>query len=201
MPSNPEPSIALQPGDGGRSIATLLGRDADPNHPIVQVIRTLKYGDHLLVSAASSPARNKFVGAFMQHTATDLLVVAAGELSDLKVPHAKCLRLGPDSSPLDHDAAIAREANSGPAILLAGEISDTNASFLWEAARSGKAHLVATISATRCNDAINSFIQRVNHSLLEDDPARERTRSEMRSRIRVIQVDLIGEKLRITTIR
>lgn len=187
-----------------RYIADLVSHDADAKHSFVMLIKALGRGDNLIVSASSAGPRKRFIAEFMRHLDPALRVVAAGEASDIQVPHANLNRLeaaaGDEGARFDHNGAIALAANNAADLLLAGELMEANTPPLLEVVRSEKTHLVGTITATGSDDAHRSLHLWVSKHLGPDDVERLHLQAELRARIRIVHVEQSGDRLRITQI-
>ncbi|WP_163596924.1 ATPase, T2SS/T4P/T4SS family, partial [Klebsiella pneumoniae] len=81
---------------------------------------------------------------------------------------------------------------STPDIVLAGEISTTNAAAIWELMRSGHGHFMTTIHAESTDEALETFVTRISHSKPDEVRDRDRVIAQMAEKLRVLQMNFVS---------
>jgi type IV secretion system protein VirB11 len=187
-----------------KNIKSLLSRDADSDDPHVQIFNSLARGDHLLLSGATGTGKTSLLRALMQHIDQTLRVITVEDTRELVIPHRnRChllMQRSGQNNHFDYKAVVDLIVRMTPDIVIGGEISVANAGTIWELMRSGHGHFMTTIHAETIDEALSTFMSRIAHTAPNEVNDRDRVKAEMRKRIRVIQLERIGSKRRITAV-
>lgn len=191
-------------GKISKTINSILSKDADANNAYVRIFNALARGDHLLISGATGSGKTSLLRALIEHVDKNLRVVTVEDTRELVIPHANRAHLLMQRSGLnnnfDYKSVVDLIVRMTPDIVMAGEVSVSNAGAIWELMRSGHGHFMTTIHAETIDEAIGTFMSRIAHTTPHEVSDRERVKEEMLKRLRVIQLTRTGEKRRITEI-
>lgn len=191
-------------GKISKNINSILSKDADANNAYVRIFNALARGDHLLISGATGSGKTSLLRALIEHVDKNLRVVTVEDTRELVIPHANRSHLLMQRSGLnnnfDYKSVVDLIVRMTPDIVMAGEVSVSNAGAIWELMRSGHGHFMTTIHAETIDEAIGTFMSRIAHTTPHEVTDRERVKEEMLKRLRVIQLTRTGEKRRITEI-
>lgn len=191
-------------GKVSKNIHSVLSKDADANNAYVKIFNSLARGDHLLVSGATGSGKTSLLRALIEQVDKNLRVLTVEDTRELVIPHRNRSHLLMQRSGLnnnfDYKSVVDLIVRMTPDIVMAGEISVTNAGAVWELMRSGHGHFMTTIHAETVEEALSSFMTRISHTAPNEVSDRKRVREEMSKRLRVIQLERVGEKRRITEI-
>lgn len=188
-----------------KSVKSVLKKDADPNNPHAKIFNSIARGDHLLISGETGSGKTSLLRALAEQIDPNLRVVTIEDVRELVIPqrnrcHLLMQRSGA-SNQFNYKAVVDLIVRMTPDIVMAGEISTTNAGAVWELMRSGHGHFMSTIHADDPDEAISTFMTRIAHTHPEEVRDRDSARKQMHERLRVIQLKRVGEKRRVTAIK
>ncbi|PZR86526.1 MAG: hypothetical protein DI537_28355 [Stutzerimonas stutzeri] len=187
-----------------KNIKSVLSKDADSNNAYVKIFNSLARGDHLLVSGATGSGKTSLLRALIEQVDRNLRVLTVEDTRELVIPHRNRAHLlmqrSGQNNNFDYKSVVDLIVRMTPDIVMAGEVSVSNAGAIWELMRSGHGHFMTTIHAENIDEALGTFMSRISHTTPHEVNDRERVKAEMKQRLRVIQLERVGEKRRITEI-
>lgn len=175
---------------------------ADPEDPYERLILSLKRGDHILVSGATSTGKTTFLNNLLKIININKRILTIEDTRELKVPHPNHVhvvlsRTG-QTNAMDYKSVIDLVVRFTPDAIIGGEISTQNAGALWELMGSGHDNCLATIHAESSEAAYQAFADRILHSYPSID--RGKTIEEMRKKLRVVQINRDGNVRAVTEV-
>ncbi|WP_162003143.1 ATPase, T2SS/T4P/T4SS family [Microvirga tunisiensis] len=187
-----------------RTLKSILNKDADPDDPYTKILNSLDRGDHILISGATGTGKTTLLRALMQKVDPNLRVVTVEDTRELVIPqvnrvHLLMARSG-SANEFNYKSVVDLIVRMTPDIVLAGEISTSNAGAVWELMRSGHGHFMTTIHAESSEEAFGTFMTRISHTHENEVKDRDRLLHEMKKRLRVIQIQREGAKRLITEV-
>lgn len=187
-----------------KNIKTILNKEADGDNPYVQIFNAIQRGDHLLVSGATGSGKTSLLRALIEQVDKNLRILTVEDTRELVIPHRNRCHLLMQRSGLnnlfDYKSVVDLIVRMTPDIVMAGEISTTNAGAIWELMRSGHGHFMTTIHAETVEEARSTFMSRIAHTAPQEVSDRTRVAKEMKARLSVIQLERIGEKRRVSAV-
>ncbi len=174
----------------------------DPEDPYERLLLSIKRGDHILVSGATSTGKTTFLNNLLKILDIHKRVLTIEDTRELLVPHPNRVHLVLSRTEQTNDMNYAKiidlVVRFTPDAIVGGEISTSNAGALWELMGSGHDNCLATIHAESSEAAYQAFTDRILHSYPTID--RAKTIEEMRHKLRVVQINRDGNLRAITEI-
>ena len=149
----------------------------DPEDPYERLLLSIKRGDHILVSGATSTGKTTFLNNLLKILDINKRIVT------IEMDYAKIIDL------------VVRFT---PDAIIGGEISTSNAGAIWELMGSGHDNCLATIHAESSEAAYKAFTDRILHTYPTID--RNKTIEEMHHKLRVVQINRDGNLRAITEV-
>jgi type IV secretion system protein VirB11 len=199
-----KPDAGVQLGDLGLKRGVQLDmmsvkakRKFDEADPIARLLGSLRRGDHILISGATSTGKTTLMNNLIKMLKMNLRVLTVEDTSELSVPqpnhyHILMNRSG-QSNAMTYKDVVDLLVRSTPDIILAGEISTKNAATIWELMRSGHGHFMTTIHAESVDEALETFVTRISHEAPGEVADRQRVVEHMREKLRIIQMNQVEE--------
>ena len=191
----------LQQGKALHKISPLK-QIKDPEDPYERLLLSIKRGDHILVSGATSTGKTTFLNNLLKILDIHKRIVTIEDTRELIVPHPNRVHLvlsrTEQTNEMDYAKIIDLVVRFTPDAIIGGEISTSNAGALWELMGSGHDNCLATIHAESSEAAYQAFTDRILHTYPTID--RAKTIEEMRQKLRVVQINRDGNLRAITEI-
>lgn len=170
-------------------------RKLDEADPIARLLGSLRRGDHILISGATSTGKTTLMNALIRMLNPKLRIVTVEDTSEISVPqpnhfHVLMNRSG-QANKMDYKSVVDLIVRTTPDIVMAGEISTKNAAAVWELMRSGHGHFMTTIHAESVNEALETFITRISHTSPGEVADRSGVIRMMRDKLRIIQMNRV----------
>ena len=174
----------------------------DPEDPYERLLLSIKRGDHILVSGATSTGKTTFLNNLLKILDINKRVLTIEDTRELLVPHPNRVHLvlsrTEQTNNMDYAKIIDLVVRFTPDAIIGGEISTSNAGALWELMGSGHDNCLATIHAESSEAAYQAFTDRILHTYPTID--RVKTIEEMRHKLRVVQINRDGNLRAITEV-
>lgn len=191
----------LQQGKGLHKINPLK-QIRDPEDPYERLLLSIKRGDHILVSGATSTGKTTFLNNLLKILDIHKRILTIEDSRELIVPHPNRVHLvlsrTEQTNEMNYAKIIDLVVRFTPDAIIGGEISTSNAGALWELMGSGHDNCLATIHAESSEAAYQAFTDRILHTYPTID--RVKTIEEMRQKLRVVQINRDGNLRAITEI-
>lgn len=174
----------------------------EPEDPYERLLLSIKRGDHILVSGATSTGKTTFLNNLLKILDTHKRILTIEDTRELIVPHKNrvhvTLSRTEQTNALTYAKVIDLVVRFTPDAIIGGEISTSNAGALWELMGSGHDNCLATIHAENSEAAYQAFTDRILHTYPTID--RNKTIEEMRQKLRVVQINRDGNLRAVTEI-
>ena len=174
----------------------------DPEDPYERLLLSIKRGDHILVSGATSTGKTTFLNNLLKILDIHKRVLTIEDTRELLVPHPNRVHLTlsrtEQTNDMDYAKIIDLVVRFTPDAIIGGEISTNNAGALWELMGSGHDNCLATIHAESSEAAYQAFTDRILHTYPTID--RRKTIEEMHQKLRVVQINRDGNLRAVTEI-
>ena len=174
----------------------------DPDDPYEKLLLSIKRGDHILVSGATSTGKTTFLNNLLKILDINKRILTIEDTRELLVPHANRVHLvlsrTEQTNQLNYGKIIDLVVRFTPDAIIGGEISTSNAGAIWELMGSGHDNCLATIHAESSDAAYKAFVDRILHSYPTID--RGKTIEEMRRKLRVVQINRDGNLRAVTEV-
>ena len=182
----------LEAGKELSSVSGMVSRKADASDGLTRILRSIERGDHLLVSGGMGSGKTTLLNHIIGLLSPNLRIVTVEDTSEMKIPqrnraHIIVNRMGKTNA-ITYQSVVDLITRMTPDVIMAGEISTTNAPAVWELMRAGHGHFMTTIHAEHAEEALSTFATRMSHEGTETHD-RERLIGEMKKKLRVIQVN------------
>ncbi len=175
----------------------------DPEDPYEKLLISLKRGDHILVSGATATGKTTFLNNLLKILDIHKRILTIEDTRELMVPHPNrvhvVLSRTAQTNELTYAKVIDLVVRFTPDAIIGGEISTSNAGALWELMGSGHDNCLATIHAESSEAAYAAFADRILHSYPTMD--RKKTIEEMKTKLRVVQINRDGNLRAVTEVR
>ncbi len=174
----------------------------DPEDPYERLLLSIKRGDHILVSGATSTGKTTFLNNLLKILDIQKRIITIEDARELIVPHKNRVHVimsrTEQVNTFNYAKIIDLVVRFTPDAIIGGEISTKNAGALWELMGSGHDNCLATIHAESSSAAYEAFVDRIAH----DNPTidRRKTIEEMRKKLRVVQINRDGNLRAVTEI-
>ena len=174
----------------------------EPEDPYERLLLSIKRGDHILVSGATSTGKTTFLNNLLKILDINKRVLTIEDTRELIVPHKNRVHITlsrtEQTNALTYAKVIDLVVRFTPDAIIGGEISTTNAGAIWELMGSGHDNCLATIHAESSEAAYQAFTDRILHTYPTID--RKKTIEEMRQKLRVVQINRDGNLRAVTEI-
>ena len=174
----------------------------DPEDPYERLLLSIKRGDHILVSGATSTGKTTFLNNLLKILDIHKRILTIEDTRELLVPHPNRVHLvlsrTEQTNEMDYAKIIDLVVRFTPDAIIGGEISTSNAGALWELMGSGHDNCLATIHAESSEAAYQAFTDRILHTYPTID--RVKTIEEMRQKLRVVQINRDGNLRAVTEV-
>ena len=175
----------------------------DPEDPYERLLVSIKRGDHILVSGATSTGKTTFLNNLLKILDIHKRILTIEDTRELMVPHPNRAHLvlsrTAQTNELTYAKVIDLVVRFTPDAIIGGEISTGNAGAIWELMGSGHDNCLATIHAESSEAAYAAFADRILHSYPTMD--RKKVIEEMRQKLRVVQINRDGNLRAVTEVR
>ena len=180
----------------------MLKEIQDPEDPYERLLLSIKRGDHILVSGATSTGKTTFLNNLLKILDINKRILTIEDTRELIVPHPNRVHLvlsrTEQTNALNYAKIIDLVVRFTPDAIIGGEISTGNAGAIWELMGSGHDNCLATIHAESSEAAYQAFTDRILHTYPTID--RKKTIEEMRQKLRVVQINRDGNLRAVTEI-
>ncbi len=174
----------------------------DPEDPYERLLLSIKRGDHILVSGATSTGKTTFLNNLLKILDINKRILTIEDTRELIVPHPNRVHIvlsrTEQTNALTYAKVIDLVVRFTPDAIIGGEISTTNAGAIWELMGSGHDNCLATIHAESSEAAYQAFTDRILHTYPTID--RKKTIEEMRQKLRVVQINRDGNLRAVTEV-
>jgi type IV secretory pathway ATPase VirB11/archaellum biosynthesis ATPase len=185
------------------STPSIFTKQNDPDDPHAKIYNSLVRGDHILVSGPTGCGKTSFINRLIANISPHKRIVTVEDTRELIVPAPNRVHIvmsrtdqGNKFTYLDVRDLIVRMT---PDIVLAGELSTTNAAVIWNLMTTGHGSFMTTIHAESVREAVGSFIRLVVISSASNAQIDQRALAEeMLSKLRIIQLkhdDVLGRHI------
>ena len=174
----------------------------EPEDPYERLLLSIKRGDHILVSGATSTGKTTFLNNLLKILDINKRILTIEDTRELIVPHPNRVHIvlsrTEQTNALTYAKVIDLVVRFTPDASIGGEISTGNAGAIWELMGSGHDNCLATIHAESSEAAYQAFTDRILHTYPTID--RKKTIEEMRQKLRVVQINRDGNLRAVTEI-
>ena len=174
----------------------------EPEDPYERLLLSIKRGDHILVSGATSTGKTTFLNNLLKILDINKRILTIEDTRELIVPHPNRVHIvlsrTEQTNALTYAKVIDLVVRFTPDAIIGGEISTGNAGAIWELMGSGHDNCLATIHAESSEAAYQAFTDRILHTYPTID--RKKTIEEMRQKLRVVQINRDGNLRAVTEI-
>ncbi len=195
-----EPGKQLQ----GRRFAGLSKESDGADNPHAKIMNALTRGDHILISGATGTGKTTLMRALLAQIDPRYRIVTVEDVREVVVPHRNrshiVMARSGTSNRFDYKSVVDLIVRITPDVVMAGEISTSNAAAIWELMGSGHGHFMTTIHAKSASEALDTFMTRISHTAPGEVEDRKLAKEAMRNTLTVIQIERVGDKRRIVEI-
>ena len=174
----------------------------EPEDPYERLLLSIKRGDHILISGATSTGKTTFLNNLLKILDINKRILTIEDTRELIVPHKNRVHITlsrtEQTNALTYAKVIDLVVRFTPDAIIGGEISTSNAGAIWELMGSGHDNCLATIHAESSEAAYQAFTDRILHTYPTID--RKKTIEEMRQKLRVVQINRDGNLRAVTEI-
>ena len=174
----------------------------EPEDPYERLLLSIKRGDHILVSGATSTGKTTFLNNLLKILDINKRILTIEDTRELIVPHPNRVHIvlsrTEQTNALTYAKVIDLVVRFTPDAIIGGEISTGNAGAIWELMGSVHDNCLATIHAESSEAAYQAFTDRILHTYPTID--RKKTIEEMRQKLRVVQINRDGNLRAVTEI-
>ena len=174
----------------------------EPEDPYERLLLSIKRGDHILVSGATSTGKTTFLNNLLKILDINKRILTIEDTRELIVPHPNRVHIvlsrTEQTNALTYAKVIDLVVRFTPDAIIGGEISTGNAGAIWELMGSGHDNCLATIHAESSEAAYQAFTDRILNTYPTID--RKKTIEEMRQKLRVVQINRDGNLRAVTEI-
>ncbi len=174
----------------------------EPEDPYERLLLSIKRGDHILVSGATSTGKTTFLNNLLKILDINKRILTIEDTRELIVPHPNRVHIvlsrTEQTNALTYAKVIDLVVRFTPDAIIGGEISTGNAGAIWELMGSGHDNCLATIHAESSEAAYQAFTDRILHTYPTID--RKKTIEEMRQKLRVVQINRDGNLRAVTEV-
>ena len=174
----------------------------EPEDPYERLLLSIKRGDHILVSGATSTGKTTFLNNLLKILDINKRILTIEDTRELIVPHPNRVHIvlsrTEQTNALTYAKVIDLVVRFTPDAIIGGEISTGNAGAIWELMGSGHDNCLATIHAESSEAAYQALTDRILHTYPTID--RKKTIEEMRQKLRVVQINRDGNLRAVTEI-
>lgn len=200
LPSNPIKldDYGIRPTEMVRpTLRSMFTKDTDPNDDYVKIVNSLTRGDHILLSGETGSGKTTFLNWLVENLDPTKRILTLEDTRELRVlqpnrVHIVMSRTG-QSNMLTYPAVRDLVVRMTPDIVLAGEISQSNAATIYELMTTGHGHFMTTIHAKDPEQAITTFMNCISNARAAggnaDGMDRDEVRKTLESSLRIIQFE------------
>lgn len=174
----------------------------EPEDPYERLLLSIKRGDHILISGATSTGKTTFLNNLLKILDINKRILTIEDSRELIVPHKNRVHITlsrtEQTNALTYAKVIDLVVRFTPDAIIGGEISTSNAGAIWELMGSGHDNCLATIHAESSEAAYQAFTDRILHTYPTID--RKKTIEEMHQKLRVVQINRDGNLRAVTEI-
>ena len=174
----------------------------EPEDPYERLLLSIKRGEHILGSGATSTGKTTFLNNLLKILDINKRILTIEDTRELIVPHPNRVHIvlsrTEQTNALTYAKVIDLVVRFTPDAIIGGEISTGNAGAIWELMGSGHDNCLATIHAESSEAAYQAFTDRILHTYPTID--RKKTIEEMRQKLRVVQINRDGNLRAVTEI-
>lgn len=174
----------------------------EPEDPYERLLLSIKRGDHILISGATSTGKTTFLNNLLKILDINKRILTIEDTRELIVPHKNRVHITlsrtEQTNALTYAKVIDLVVRFTPDAIIGGEISTGNAGAIWELMGSGHDNCLATIHAESSEAAYQAFTDRILHTYPTID--RKKTIEEMHQKLRVVQINRDGNLRAVTEI-
>lgn len=181
-----EKGVALMPYD------LVDQRKSDGSDPHTRLLNSLSRGDHILVSGGMGSGKTTFLNNLAERMSHRLRIITVQDSSELHLSqpnhvHILMPREGAVNE-FSYRGVVDLIKRQTPDVIMAGEVSSTNAGTIWELMRSGHGHFMTTIHAESAEEAVSTLMTNIGHSAPAEVQDPERLRDDITRKVRVVQL-------------
>ena len=174
-----------------KPLNSMLARKADEANPLTRILNSIERGDHILISGSTGTGKTTLINSIIKMLNPGLRIVTIEDTPELFVAQRNHMHImmnrADQSNNFTWPKVVDLIVRMTPDVVLAGEISKTNAATIWELMRSGHGHFMTTIHAENADEAVDTFITRIDGISKIHDP--DAMRRQMRDKLRIIQIN------------
>ena len=152
--------------------------------------QAINEGSHLIVSGATSTGKTTLLNKILTELDPRLRVMTIEDTRELKVPHPNRVHIvlsrTEQTNDFNDSRAIDLVVRMTPDVILCGEVSKGNAATIWELTGSGHGSMMTTIHAEDPEEALRTFIKRMQES--RPNLNEVSLFNEMKERFTVVQI-------------
>ena len=179
-----------------------LANVEDPDDPYDRLLLSIQKGEHVLISGGTATGKTTFLNNMIKLLDLHKRIVTVEDVRELIVPHKNHVHLvlsrTEQGNKLTYSSVIDLVVRFTPDVIIAGEISTSNANAVWELMSSGHDNCFATIHAENPEEAYRAFVARIMRTMPTLD--RDKTLREMHEKLRVVQINRNGNLRAVTAI-
>ena len=167
-------------------------RKADGADPITRLLNSISRGDHIMISGGTDTGKTTLMNSMLRRLDSRLRILSVQDTPEINLEqpnhlHIMMQRQGAATG-FTYKSVVDLITRSTPDVVVAGEISTTNAATIWELMRGGHGSFMTTIHAENVAGAISTFMTRISHTAEGEVRDRERVAMDMRDMLRVVQI-------------
>lgn len=163
----------------------------DSKDSLSKLKNAINRGSHLIVSGATSTGKTTLLNKIISELDHKMRVATVEDTRELVVPHQNrfhiLLSRTNQTNEFDDARAIDFLTRMTPDVIICGEVSTQNASTIYELTGSGHGSMMTTIHAESPEQALNTFMDRMEHE--NKNLNRELVLENMKSRFTVVQIN------------
>ncbi len=161
-----------------------------PDDPYDRLMSAINDGSPILISGATTTGKTTFLNHMLTLIDPNSRIITVEDAREIRVPQKNHVHFILSRTEQNNDFNYARLVDlvvrMTPDVIIGGEVSQENASMLWEMLETGHDHFYTTIHAESAEAAYSTFADRILHT----QPAYNRNDliAEMKKKIRVVQL-------------
>jgi type IV secretion system protein VirB11 len=167
-------------------------RRADGSDPIQRIINSINRGDHILLSGPVDTGKTTLMNEMLSRMSEKLRIITLQDSPEIRLRQENHLHIMMGRQGLTNQftykSVVDLIVRSTADVIVAGEISTTNAATIWELCRSGHGNFMTSIHAEDLLEATSTFVTRIGHTNPAEVQDRVRVIDEMMTKFRIIQL-------------
>ena len=202
----------IAPGQSATEVlANLFNKKNDPNDLYAQLYNSLDRGDHILISGATSTGKTQLLNRIVSDIDIGKRIVTVEDTREIVIPTENRVHIlmsrTTQNNAFTYQGVRDLIVRLTPDIVMAGEISNSNAATIWDLMTSGHGHFMTTIHAESPDEAITTFINCIAKanaaSSVEQTATEAAMRKVMLEKLRIIQIkkDPVTGRRVVTAVR